>query len=528
MAFLQETHLSDTEHAKLKRLGFKHQYSSSYKAGHRRGVAILISNNTSLEPIFEKKDKEGRFIFVRGNLGGSLVTLLNIYAPPNSDWKFFKLIFDLVTAETHGVLICGGDLNIRLNPKLDSSNTHTAQPKLINKKINMAMKEIGLIDIWRELNPSKRDYTFFSNPHLVHSRIDYFLTFAKDLYRVGGCDVGSMDLSDHSPIYLKFNLEQYRRDTLWRLNTFVLNQMKEQIKKDIAEYLEQNDNGEVSPPILWDACKAVLRGKIFGYSAHIKRVRQKELVQLEAELKQLEQNHKDTNDQKLRELLRKKKNEIDEIYTKNIQKKLIFTKQKYYEGGGKASKLLAYRLKKQQAENSIHKIKNPITNSMHYKLKEIQDCFEKYYKKLYSQPQIDGEKMEDFFQKINLPKLNAEQSRNLAATITEKEIRSAISHLKPNKAPGPDGFPSEWYRAMEGSLLPVLQSTFNWVLKENSIPPSWREAVISLIPKEGKDKSECGNYRPVSVLNQDYKIFTHILTKRIEGLLLVLAKLSRF
>lgn len=186
----------------------------------------MISNKTSFEPIFEKKDIEGRFILVRGNLGGSLVTLFNIYAPPNSDWKFFKQIFDLITAETHGVLICGGDLNIRLNPKLDTSNTHTVQPNLISKKINLAMKEIGLIDIWRELNPSKRDYTFFSNPHLAYSRIDYFLTFAQDLNRVVGCDVGSMDLSDHSPMYLKLNLEQYRKDTLWRLNTFVLSQMK--------------------------------------------------------------------------------------------------------------------------------------------------------------------------------------------------------------------------------------------------------------------------------------------------------------
>lgn len=39
-----------------------------------------------------------------------------------------------------------------------------------------------------------------------------------------------------------------------------------------------------------------------------------------------------------------------------IQKKLLFTKQTYYEGGWKASKLLAFRLKKQQAENSIYKI----------------------------------------------------------------------------------------------------------------------------------------------------------------------------
>jgi len=70
-------------------------------------VAIFISNNISFEPTFEKKDTEGRYILVRGNLG-SLISLLNIYAPPNSDWTFFKQIFDLIIAETQGVLICGG------------------------------------------------------------------------------------------------------------------------------------------------------------------------------------------------------------------------------------------------------------------------------------------------------------------------------------------------------------------------------------------------------------------------------------
>lgn len=59
VAFLQETHLSDTEHAKLKRMGFKYQFSSSYANGHRRGVAILISSKICFESLFEKKDTEG-------------------------------------------------------------------------------------------------------------------------------------------------------------------------------------------------------------------------------------------------------------------------------------------------------------------------------------------------------------------------------------------------------------------------------------------------------------------------------------
>lgn len=68
-------------------------------------------------------------------------------------------------------------------------------------------------------------------------------------------------------------------------------------------------------------------------------------------------------------------------------------------------------------------------------------------------------------------------------------------------------------------MIPLLNNAFNWVLKEGDIPNSWREAYISVIPKEGKDKMECSNYRPVSVLNQDYRLFTTILARRLETIL---------
>ena len=135
---------------------------------------------------------------------------------------------------------------------------------------------------------------------------------------------------------------------------------------------------ETSHPILWDAAKAFLRGKIIAKCARLKKIRHKKLSDLQKQLKNLEQRPTTNYDPFLREQMRPVKQEIDKILSEENERKLKFLKQRYYEAGPEASKMLAWRIRKQQAENSIHKMRDPITNKVTTKLEEIQNAFEKY------------------------------------------------------------------------------------------------------------------------------------------------------
>ena len=177
------------------------------------------------------------------------------------------------------------------------------------------------------------------------------------------------------------------------------------------------------------------------------------------------------------------KNEIDEIYTQEIQKKLVYLKQKYQEVGGKASKLLAYRLRKKQADSTLYKIKNPETKVIECQQDKFKECLLSFYQKLYSLEQLDNDtKTDSFLQSIQLPTVTDAQNNILRAQVTAEEINLAITRLKTGS------FTCEWYKCLRHTLVPLLLKTYNWIIKKQEMPPSWREAVISLIPKEGKNR----------------------------------------
>uniref|UniRef100_A0A3P8S3G3 Endonuclease/exonuclease/phosphatase domain-containing protein n=1 Tax=Amphiprion percula TaxID=161767 RepID=A0A3P8S3G3_AMPPE len=79
IALLQETHLTDTEHKKIKREWVNQVFYASY--GKRRGVAILIGKGTPIKVEKDIKDNTGRYVLIVGSIGDMTISILNVYAP---------------------------------------------------------------------------------------------------------------------------------------------------------------------------------------------------------------------------------------------------------------------------------------------------------------------------------------------------------------------------------------------------------------------------------------------------------------
>lgn len=151
----------------------------------------------------------------------------------------------------------------------------------------------------------------------------------------------------------------------------------------------------------------------------------------------------------------------------------------------------------------------------------IADEFRDFYSSLYNHKDDahmsipSAEAINSFLNSVNLPSLTDTQLRDLNAPFTEIEIAQTITSLPNGKSPGPDGFSNEYFKLFQPILTPHLCAAFNQVLLGGMIPAENLQATIVILPKPGKSPDCPANFRPISLLNSDIKLYAKTIARRL-------------
>jgi nitrogen regulatory protein PII-like uncharacterized protein len=158
--------------------------------------------------------------------------------------------------------------------------------------------------------------------------------------------------------------------------------------------------------------------------------------------------------------------------------------------------------------------------------KEILKEQREFYKRLYTsnirKSEEDKEErsrlQEDTFQ-LPHPKVDSNHWEDMTKEISEEELWKVILSCPDNKSPGTDGLNNNFYKAFWNQVKPYLLNSIKATLENGQMSISQKQGIITTIPKADKDTSKLKNWRPITLLNQDYKYLAKCLANRCREVL---------
>ena len=517
---LQETHWTVDMEMQIKR-EWNRGVIFNHRTNNARGVAILINSRLDYTVTQTRSDNEGRVLNIMLNLDGHALNIVNIYAPhTDSARQMFFASLDKFISEVDDNII-GGDFNCIANVRLDKIGGNQDIRQLAAASLQSICSQFVLSDIWRDRHKDSRAFTWTglhpTDGSFISTRIDKFLVSRTLNPFVLDTSIKPFPHSDHDYVCLVLNFGQVVRGPgYWHFNSELLCDaaFEAQIKDFWTDWQTKYDDF-VDPLLWWDKAKQHFKIIAISCAKIIGKQKRHERFQLERKLEQLHEKSISGNARDIEEYLVAKE-KLKGLDLKDLEAVKIRTKAQFLEEGERSTRYFYSLEKSRRADQTIRVLTKQNLDTV----SEPQDLLKEtyhFYKALYT-AQLCDEVARNQFLSVDIPKLPDNARKSCEGLITEEELQKAVRSMENNKSPGIDGLTTNFYKHFWPILSEKLTRVYNHAFRTGALAVSQRRGVISLLFKKG-DRTQLKNWRPVTLLNTDYKILTKALANRLQQVL---------
>ncbi|GBG63126.1 hypothetical protein CBR_g36613 [Chara braunii] len=484
--------------------------------GTRGGVAILLHKKWLPHVIDSEADLWGRWVWLRLRWGQKDLVIMGIYAPsePSGQATFFKRL-QMVIPEADSLLVAG-DWNVSLDDAMTEGSSSAGRSDAV--ALLDLLRNQDLADPFRMLNPDDLGYTWFS--HIRRDKGEKVLSVNHLAHPI----------SDHKAVVLDVLLDTgfERGRGHFKFNNWNLEEqeVEDWVKEHMRDWQSVRELFPSSVDWL-DGGVAIISGIMDVCSRILARDRNRE----EADCKKaVERAEWKMEQHPVSELLWAAERERSLAKWDKLQ---LEKHQRWEEALRVKGVIVQDRLTKDTFQRLL-------PNRDYQQVVQLNHPFDEravpvsdpggmleyarlYYADVLSTRRTHDTVHSDLSQEIDMwadtaVVLTNEERLSLDRPITMEEGQQTLRVMASGKCPGVDGLTVEFYRKFWNTVGRPLVEVYNDVLTGGRLGKGMTHGVISLMFKKG-DKANVRNYRPISVLNVDYKILAKTLALRLGRLL---------